>query len=73
MGLRIDDPTAALADSGLVALTGWPDGPPIVPPLDLAVRLEALAAEIEDRSGALYARSACPGRQPWRVGPLCWA
>ncbi len=63
MGLRIDNPTAALADSGLVALTGWPDGPPIVPPLDLAVRLEALAAEIEDRSGALLR----PVRLSWQA------
>ncbi len=47
------DPVRALARSGLMALTGWPDRAPIVPPLGLPVALAGLVAEIERRTRAL--------------------
>jgi crotonobetainyl-CoA:carnitine CoA-transferase CaiB-like acyl-CoA transferase len=50
---------AALARSGLMGLTGWPEGPPQVPPWQLAARLAGLAEEI-------YAVTAGRGR-PVRV------
>ena len=41
----------ALARSGLMALTGWPDGPPVSPPLGLPAHLDGLVSEIERRAG----------------------
>ena len=46
------DPVAALARSGLMALTGWADGAPRLPPVGLPVRLERLISEIERRTRA---------------------
>ncbi len=47
------DPVGALARSGLMALTGWPDRAPVLPPLGLPAALAGLAAEIEHRTRAL--------------------
>lgn len=44
---------AALAGSGIPALTGWPDGPPLVPPGPFADRLDRLAADLAAESGRL--------------------
>jgi hypothetical protein len=41
----------ALARSGLMALTGWPDGPPVSPPLGLPAHLDGLVGEIDRRAG----------------------
>jgi hypothetical protein len=46
------DPVAALARSGLMALTGWADGAPRLPPVGLPVQLERLISEIEWRTRA---------------------
>jgi CoA-transferase family III len=54
------DPVAALARSGLMALTGWPDSAPRLPPVGLPARLERLTGEIERRTRARG--------QPVRVG-----
>jgi crotonobetainyl-CoA:carnitine CoA-transferase CaiB-like acyl-CoA transferase len=43
------DPVADWARSGVVALTGWPDGPPLVPP----GRAASVAAELADRFAAV--------------------
>ena len=53
------DPVGALARSGLMALTGWADGAPRLPPVGLPARLERLTGEIERRTRA--------GGQPVRV------
>ena len=50
--LASTDLIRALARSGLMALTGWPDGPPVLPPLGLPTALAELVAEIEHRSRA---------------------
>jgi hypothetical protein len=42
-----------LARSGLLALTGWPDRAPVLPPPGLPSTLAGLAAEIERRTRAL--------------------
>src|SRR6516165_9826326 len=57
------DPRAGLARSGLVALTGWPDEPPLLPPLPVPARLAALVAEIEQ----LTARQGRPVRVSWEA------
>jgi hypothetical protein len=55
--------TAALARSGIMALTGWPDGPPVLPPLDLPARLAGLVAGIEE----LTALRGRPVRVSWEA------
>jgi hypothetical protein len=40
----------AWARSGAMALTGWPDGPPLVPPFPVMTRLVALAASLREAS-----------------------
>jgi hypothetical protein len=45
-GLVAADGLAALARSGLLALTGWPTEAPVVPPPQLPARLASLTAEI---------------------------
>ncbi len=67
------DPIRALARSGLMALTGWPDGAPVLPPLGLPTALAELVAEIERRSRAAGRRCGSTGRPPSRVGRRCWA
>jgi crotonobetainyl-CoA:carnitine CoA-transferase CaiB-like acyl-CoA transferase len=47
----MDRDGAAWARSGLSALTGWPDGPPLAGPAGLPARLEVLTAAIERASG----------------------
>ena len=56
---RHPDPVGALARSGLMALTGWSDEAPRLPPVGLPARLERLTGEIERRTRA--------GGQPVRV------
>ena len=46
-----DDPVADWADSGLVALTGRPQGPPLVPPGRAATVARELTARIADMTG----------------------
>lgn len=43
----------AWARSGVMDLCGYPEGPPLLPPLGVPARLCALAAELEQASGAL--------------------
>jgi hypothetical protein len=58
----------ALARSGLMALTGWPDRAPLLPPLGLPAALTGLVAEIEGRTRAfgrpvrIYWEAAVSGR-----------
>jgi hypothetical protein len=47
------DAVRALARSGLMALTGWPDRAPVLPPLGLPAALAGVVAEIEGRTRAL--------------------
>jgi hypothetical protein len=47
------DPAGALARSGLIALTGWPDCAPVLPPLGLPTALGGLVAEIEGATRAM--------------------
>ncbi|MCU4185309.1 CoA transferase [Acidiferrimicrobium sp. IK] len=51
-GRPADPPGAlrALAASGVPALTGWPDGPPVTPPYAVATRLGRLAERIASLS-----------------------
>jgi hypothetical protein len=49
-----EDAVAALARSGLLALTGWPDRAPIVPPLGVPGYVAGLVAEIEARTRARW-------------------
>jgi len=64
------DPAADWAASGVVALTGWPDGPPLVPPGRAATVAAALAAEFfgltgvrVDGPGLLSERAAFTGHR----------
>ncbi len=54
------DPVAALARSGLMALTGWPDGAPRLPPVGIT-RRPAGAAHQRDRTAYPGPRPAGPG------------
>ncbi len=62
--MTTDGPALALARSGLMALTGWQDGPPIWPPLGLPAYLDGLVAEIEWRTGHGAGR---PVRVSWEA------
>jgi hypothetical protein len=53
----------ALARSGIVALTGWPAGPPVLPPWQLASRLAFLASELHQ----VTARHGRPVRVSWEA------
>src|SRR5207249_1476931 len=63
---RLADPPAALAAlarSGIMALCGWPAGPPVPPPWPLAARLAFLAGEVHLRT----ARQGRPVRVSWEA------
>ena len=49
------------ARSGVMALGGWPEGPPVLPPPGLPARLDALVDEIECRT----AERGHPVRVSW--------
>lgn len=46
----------AWADSGLMALSGWPSGPPLAPPFGVVGGLDAVVEAIGDRSADLGTR-----------------
>jgi hypothetical protein len=54
---------AALARSGLMALCGWPEGPPVTPPWQLATWLAILVQRIH----LLTARQGRPVRVSWEA------
>ncbi len=54
---------AALARSGIVALTGWPAGPPVLPPWQLAAQLAYLVSELHE----VTAGQGRPVRVSWEA------
>ncbi|MCU1379141.1 MAG: CoA transferase, partial [Acidimicrobiales bacterium] len=56
------------ASSGLLALTGWPDGPPVTGPAEVAVGLVHLANVIAARGGPVLDGPALSGERAAILG-----